>query len=162
MEQKKQNNVILVILFIIILILGGYLVYDKVIKKEEKKVEKTEKIEKKDEIPKEQSPQTDIKKYCEGTYYGETTGKYANGLSYDFKYTYILKNDGTYTSDFGGVSGQSGTYEINGEKIIFTHKSEVTGPNGETSDIKDEMTISNDCSYILYDKDNITFKLNKK
>ena len=46
-EKKSKSGIVIGILVVLVLALGGYLVYDKVIKKEEKKEEKTEKVEKK-------------------------------------------------------------------------------------------------------------------
>lgn len=99
---------------------------------------------------------------CVGTYYGEAIGSYANGLSYNLKYMYTLKEDGTFSADFGGVSGTSGTFVINDNTISLTGIKEVAGPNDmDTHYATGDYLIADDCSYILYDSE-IDFKLFKK
>ena len=53
-EPKKNNNLLVVVLLILVLLLSGYIVYDKLIKKEEPKAKESEKpiVEKKDVVEK--------------------------------------------------------------------------------------------------------------
>lgn len=81
---------------------------------------------------------------CYGTYSGQVTD---SGV-----YTYVFKQDGTFTADYGGASSTSGVFTINDNTISITGKKEITGPREEdpyyaTSDY----IISDDCSYILID-----------
>ena len=66
--------------------------------------------------------------------------------------SYVFKQDGTFTADYGGASSTSGVFTINDNTISITGKKEITGPREEdpyyaTSDY----IISDDCSYILID-----------
>lgn len=51
-----------------------------------------------DEIDSDDSIAVESKNTCEVTYYGEASGNLPIGLTYDYKYTYTLKNDGTFTA----------------------------------------------------------------
>lgn len=156
MEEKKKSRkglvVIIVLLILVILGLVGYICYDKgIIFKQDKEVVKKEK---KKDTKKEEKEE---KKVCVGKYYGE----YKNG-GYDLKYTYELKDDNTYSFNTG-TSGNEGTYVIEGNKIVFEHDREISGP--EASKITEEYEIADDCSYIIINdsESNITsFKLNKQ
>ena len=106
---------------------------------------------------------TDLNKYCEGTYYGEASGTSANGISYDLKYKYVLNNDGTFTADFGGTSGTEGVYSINGNTISLIGKSEIGGPEDEaTAYVTNDYIIADDCSYIKVVGSDSSFVLNKE
>lgn len=97
---------------------------------------------------------------CTGTYYGETKGTLANGLSYDYKYKYILNENGTFTANFGESSMTTGFYTINDNTISFISKKETTGPRDQDPYYKtSDYIISDDCSYILINDGDITFKL---
>lgn len=99
-------------------------------------------------------------KVCEGKYYGESSGTTPNGLSYDYKYTYNLNKDGTFTASFGDVSGTEGVYLINGNTISLIGKSETTGPEGETTQYSTkDYIIADDCSYIKINDGEVSFDL---
>jgi len=173
MESNKKFGIIIGILIIIILVMGFYIVYDKVFfsledsnKNKESSAKVSEKntskekedIDKDNEVTnKENEGSTNT---CYGNYYGETSGTLPNGLSYDYKYTYVLNNDGTYTADFGGVSGNSGTYKIENGKVSFTHMPEVTGT--DSNEIVDTYAISADCSTITINVQEGSFNLIRK
>lgn len=97
------------------------------------------------------------KNSCVGTYYGELTGNEGR-ITYDYKYTFVLKEDNTYTADYSGISSMTGTYKIENGKIKFTHASE--GNDSNITEVTDEYDIADDCSYIVYVGDK-TFNLNK-
>lgn len=68
--------------------------------------------------------------------------------------TFTLKSDGTFKSDFSGVSGTTGVFSINDNTVSLTGKKDTVGPREEdpyyhTSDY----VIGDDCSYILYTED---------
>lgn len=167
--DNKLKNIVIVVMAIIILLLGGYLIFDKVMNnvEDEKQQENAtlENVQGNHELEQTQQEQnTDncakVVPKCSGTYYGEASGSYANGISYNYKYTYVLKEDGTFTADFGGVSGKQGTFVINGNTISLTGTKEIAGPQDPHYSTGDYV-IADDCSYILYDRE-INFKLLKQ
>ena len=87
-----------------------------------------------------------------------------NGTTSNLKYTYILNQDGTFTSDFGGVSGSSGFYYINDNTISFIGTKDTVGPRDQDPHYATvDYVIADDCSYILYNDGNgISFKINKQ
>ena len=102
-------------------------------------------------------------KICDGEYYGESSGTTPNGLSYDYKYTYNLNKDGTFTASFGDVSGTEGVYLINGNTISLIGKSETTGPEGEVTQYSTkDYIIADDCSYIKINDGEVSFDLKKQ
>ena len=88
----------------------------------------------------------------------------SNGTTSNLKYTYILNQDGTFTSDFGGVSGSSGFYYINDNTISFIGTKDTVGPRDQDPRYATvDYVIADDCSYILYNDGNgISFKINKQ
>ncbi len=145
-KRKKKSWILVTILVILLLIaaaVGGYLagaskIADLVIKQNN---------EVKEEITKEETVEKDVPK-CTGKYYGEKTGT-ENGVSFDYKYTYELREDGTYSVNYSDVQGADGKYVEIGNSICFVEPLEVVGPgdyphyNSYCSFIKD------DCSSIL-------------
>lgn len=176
MEVEKKNEkssvIAIVILTILVIALGGYIGYDKFLSEditstteENSKNETNAKneIENTVEENTNENKTDDSRKYCEGTYYGEASGSSSNGLTYNYKYTYILNKNGTYTASFGDVSGTSGVYVINDNTVSFIGKKSVVGPREDdpyytTSDY----VIADDCSYIKINDGNISFNLNKQ
>ena len=154
--ENKSKNIVIIVMTIIILLLGGYLVYDKIINKGENEKQQENKSEEKENI----DNCAKVLPKCYGTYYGESSGTYANGISYNYKYTYILKEDGTFTADFGGASGTKGTFVINDNTISLTGMKEITAPQALHYSTGDYV-IADDCSYIEYNKE-INFKLFKQ
>ena len=104
-EKKSKSGIVIGILVVLVLALGGYLVYDKVIKKEEKKVEKTEKVEKK-----------------------KVEAKETNNKPISFDKTKCINNDKIANWDGkisrkGGSEGHNGVYleidESKGGKVVY-------------------------------------------
>lgn len=171
-KVKSTGKTLTIIILSILLVLSlGYIGYDKFLIKETTNTEtkNTKKINNEakentttDNNDEENNSESVQKSKCSGTYYGEyseTSGQ----LTSDFKYTYVLNEDGTFTSDFSGVSGTKGVYTINDNTISFTGKDEITGPREEdpyysTSDY----VIADDCSYIIYNNGITKFKLNRR
>ena len=88
------------------------------------------------------------KRNCDGTYYGELINE-QNGISSELKYKYVLGKDGSFTADYGGVSGKNGTYIINDNTISFTGQREIGGPKDQVpSYITEDAIVADDCSYI--------------
>ena len=147
--NDKLKNIVIIVMAIIILLLGGYLVYDKIMNKEENdKLQQNQQEEKEntDNCAKTAAPK------CYGTYYKEVSGTYENGISYNYKTTYVLKEDGTFTADFGGVSGTQGTFVINDNTISLTGIKDVAGPRDQDTHYSTvDYIIADDCSYILID-----------
>lgn len=173
-KNSKKTLGLMIIFGMGLLILGNFIGYyfgtelanvenSKTNDSEEKDTNnKTEEGQKEeDQTPSNEENQTTAK--CYGTYYGEVSGTEDNGLSYDFKYTYVLNEDGTFTADYSGINGTSGTFVINDNTISLTGpKSDEVGPREEDPYYyTEDLVIADDCSYILYD--NTTgFKLLKK
>ncbi len=168
MEEKKTKStgktVTIVILSILLVASLGFTCYDKLLKKEETKTVKNN-INKNNKEEKEET-NTDIKEQkCTGTYYGEYNNTNESGLTVDLKYTYTLNNDSTFTADFNGVLGTNGVYTINDNTVSFTGKTvrHTVGPREEDPYYSTvDYVIADDCSYILYNDEKISFKLNKK
>ncbi len=103
MEEKKNKKgliVLFVILIILVLGLGGYLVYDKVIKKDEVKTEKKKTEDKKEEI-KEINLAKDDKIVKELLIY---TGNYTNlPISFIHAYTTLYSNNKTDIASISDV-----------------------------------------------------------
>ena len=110
-----MKNVIIIILAILVLGLGGYLVYDKVLVKEEKddnveeKVEKEEKVYTYEEIA--------------GRYYAENDAEIEEMPGLMDRFYLILGDDGTFTYAYRREShgGVIGNYMINGNVITLNY-----------------------------------------
>ena len=114
-------------------------------------------------IPEEDDSSDVSTKTCEGVYYGEASGTSSNGLSYDYKYTYTLKTDGTFTADFGGTSGTDGKYMINDNTISFIGRVEIGDPNNEAiSYSTKDYIIADDCSLIKINNGEVKFELKRQ
>ncbi len=172
-ERKTNFFIPFVIVLLVAVALAGYLGYEKIVLKnkennsnnnevtnqESNKVENKEINNSSNETtntPVENNEsttecQTLPTPKCVGTYYGEQS---------DFKYTYTLNNDGTFTLDVGGV-GTKGTFAINGNTISLTSQKHTTGPvELDPQYMTEDLVIANDCSYIVYDV-GTNFRLNK-
>lgn len=169
--ERKQGNIglvaVIILLILVIIGMGLYIAYDKGIIFSSDTAKTTTKYKNDTTIDDDNSDDLDPEENnledsetCYGTYYGETQGTLNNGLTYDYKYTYVLNRDNTYTASFNAVSSQSGTYTINDGLISFTHQPEVTAPEGyEPADIIDSYSISSDCNYIVIPVNDTSFKL---
>lgn len=172
--EKKELIAVIVILAVLVAGLGGYIVYDKVLITAEKNENVTENKEKNKE--KEQQEGNDSNNEleseentaindnsqsqsrtprCTGTYYGAQSATET--------YKYVLNTDGTFTAEFGGVSGTSGVYVINDNTISLIGKKDVVGPRNQDPYYNTEdYVIADDCSYITVTKGSATFGLNKQ
>ena len=177
--NKKSNTGWVVYLILSLLIICGlifYICYDKGIifktnsddSNIEDKTDVNNDNEKDQEAEKndgnaEEKTQGSIPK-CYGTYYGEYSETQSNGLTSNYEYTYILNQDGTFTADFGGVSGSSGFYYINDNTISLIGTKDTVGPRDQDPRYATvDYVIADDCSYILYnDGRGISFKINKQ
>jgi len=167
-ENKSQKKYIILVVILLIVVIGLvlFICYDKNIifssnDEEISENQTTEVEEDQDEQPTESEETTSNEQKCYGTYYGESSGTYSNGLSYDYKIKYILNEDGTFSADFSGASGTSGTYTISNNIVSFTGQAETSGQAGTTYETTD-YTIATDCSYIIYDNGSEKFNLNKQ
>lgn len=105
----------------------------------------------------------DDSQFCTGKYYGETSGTLSNGLSYDYKYTYNLKDDGTFTASFGDVSSTEGKFLVNGNTISLIGKNETSSPEESAPSYSTrDYLISSDCSTIKIADGEISFDLIKQ
>lgn len=163
MENKNNGGLIgiIVVLLLIVIGLSGFIIYDKVLNPTNNQnngvsgelddnVNDLE--EDKDEIKNDNS--------CViGTYYGEYRGTSStnNTITYDFRHRYTFNEDGTYTADFNGVSGENGMYTFNNGVLTVTHLQE-TG----VGEVTNTLAISSDCSYIAITSSDVTFNLNKQ
>lgn len=172
MEKKKNWGFVVYFVVSLFIILGLiiYICYDKGIIFKSASVDNTEmKTEvtnhEKEDLEKKEEDGTQVNTpKCYGTYYGEYNGISNNGLTLDYKYTYVLNQDGTFTADFGSVSRRSGFYYINDNTISLIGTNDTVGPREENTYYNTEdYVIADDCSYILYNDDNaISFKMNKQ
>lgn len=168
---KKGLISIVIILAVLVVGLGGYIVYDKVLVTTEKSTnqtaneEKNKKEEQNESKENEESEddtetnnisqETTATPRCTGTYYG--------ALSATETYKYILNADGTFTAEFGGVSGTSGVYVINDNTISLIGKKDVVGPREQDPYYNTEdYVIADDCSSITVTKGSATFGLNRQ
>ena len=165
--EKKSNTGWVVYLILSLFIIFGlifYICYDNGIvfktNNDDKDIGEKNEIDDEDE---EKIEQVNIPK-CYGTYYGEYNEMSSNGTTSNLKYTYILNQDGTFTSDFGGVSGSSGFYYINDNTISLIGTKDTVGPRDQDPRYATvDYVIADDCSYILYnDGYGISFKINKQ
>lgn len=177
MKEQKSNEkfiIIIAILSIIVVCMGAFILYDKILKptnneivSPEKNHSETTKTENKNEKEDEKDSTTNNEETknsdekvestnCTGKYYGETSGTLNNGLSYNYKYTYILNTDGTYTANFSDVEKVSGTYTINNGTISFIRPMNTGGGT-----YTENHRIAEDCSYITISDTTTTFNLNK-
>ncbi len=177
-KQKGKVGLIvaLVLAIIVILCLVGYICYDKgIIFKSEVPSEGTTTSENEEQNKQEsnttvegQPPQETTqavecppvsKPKCTGTYYGELIEN-----NYNLRYTYILNEDGTFTADFGGVSGTRGVFVINDNTISLVGHKDTVGPR-ELDPYYDteDYIIADDCSYIkVVGSPGVELILNKK
>lgn len=162
-NKKKMPSIVFALIFAALTfaaVFGGIVAADYYISLKDNKTEQ-ENVDKEQESTdgEDVEPSTGadnnetVKAKCSGTYYGEASGT-------SIKYTFDLKDDGTFTADFSGVSGTHGTYVINGNTISFTQLKEIAGPDESPYETV-ERYIASDCSYIMYDGD-IGLKLMRK
>ncbi len=162
---KKGLISMVIILAVLVVGLGGYIVYDKVLVTTEKSTNQTaneEQNESKENKESEDDTETNnisqestATPSCIGTYYG--------ALSATETYKYVLNADGTFTAEFGGVSGTSGVYVINDNTISLIGKKDVVGPREQDPYYNTEdYVIADDCSSITVTKGSATFGLNRQ
>ena len=161
MDVNKRNIFIIVTIMILIVItIIGYIGYNQALIKLHPKVHNNDNNNSDDETE-NKDEYDENEKVCVGRYYGEYQKYLDDGnITLDLKYTYILNGNNTYSANFVS-SGNEGTYSIVGNKIIFKHAPETTGP-GENNEVEDEYEIADDCSYIIIDEpetDIYSFKL---
>ena len=164
-KKTKSTGKTVAIAILSILLVGalGFIGYDKFIIKDIKTKQNKTTVTNK-AIAKEECTEKEQKSKCSGTYYGEYSSTSPDGqITSNLKYTYVLNDDGTFTADFSGVSATKGVYTINDNTVSLTGQNETMGPREEypiysTSDY----VIADDCSYILYNDETISFKLNRK
>lgn len=172
-RNDKHKGLIVVIAIIVILGMFGYFCYNKGYKDSTGATKQCiSELNKDEELNNEKNTELEgnssnvsleNEKECFGTYSGETSGTLSNGLSYNYKYTYTLDENGTYTAKFGDNSGVRGVYVINDNTISFIGKKDIVGPRDQspyyaTSDY----VIADDCSYIKIDDGTVSFNLNKQ
>lgn len=170
--MKKGQIALMIILVLLVLGLSGFIVYDKVLsntipeKTEQKKISK--KKEKEEQEEKVEEPETEEETEskeatCTGVYYGEAKGTSANGLSYDYQYSYTLNADGTFTASFGGVSGTSGVFVINDNTVSFIGLKDVVGPKDEDPYYHtNDYVMADDCSNFKIPYSDFTMVLNRQ
>ena len=149
-KRKKKSWVLVTILVILLLIaatIGGYLagaskIADLVVKQRSDKQVVTEENTKEETTTKEDTPK------CTGKYYGEFIGS-KNGINFDYRYTYELKADGTYTVNYSDVQQAEGKYLIIDNSICFAEPLEIVGPG-------DNPHYSAYCNYIKEDCSSMT------
>ena len=173
---KKGLIGVIVVLSILVVGLGSFIAYDKVLattnSKDNTTSEKESKNEKEQDSENETNPeevesdtnetvtdntgsQTTTVPKCTGTYYG--------ALSATETYKYTLNADGTFSADFGGVSGTTGVYVINDNTISLIGKKDTVGPRDQDPYYKTEdYVIADDCSCIVVTKGSATFSLDRQ
>lgn len=191
-EEKAQNNktinIALIVAIVVIVGLVGYICYDKFmldggrIDKSDKLDSTTKKQTSKDgsndevdddndKSSEEQStannqPSTSIPntRMCSGAYYGEASGTQGNGLSYDYKYTYTLNDNNTFSLEISNASRTEGIYMITGNTISLISQKHTSGPKDlDPQYSTEDYVMADDCSYILVDDRNgVSFKATKR
>ena len=161
--MKKSNVVLIVLLilaFVVILFLSSFILFHVYDKKVTTSTQVKEEVTKEDDTTDTKCPEVEVAiPKCVGTYYGEFQQTSSNGLSYDLKYTYILKDDFTFTFSTGS-SGTRGTFAINDNTISLTGMKDTAGPRDEvTYYYTEDYVLADDCSFILYDNGGARFKL---
>ncbi len=189
-NNKKNNNkgllIGLIICIIIIICLSGYICYDKVLSNKTdadksslnsaiKKVDDEEKKDVKEDKEDENGGNEKSKentsysviyptntRKCTGTYYGEASGTQSNGLSYNYKQTYTLNDDGTFELA-GGIASTKGVYVILENTISLIGLKHTTGPaDQDPMYMSEDYVMARDCSYILINDGNVSFKAMRK
>jgi len=115
-----KKNVVIIILSILVLGLGGYLVYDKVLEKEETNVNNKNE----EEIVEQQYDEITIEELL-GTYTWVKNRTDEHGNQIDLKITLVLNSDGTATydaSDGYSYEATKGSYVYEDGQIIYTRK----------------------------------------
>ena len=162
--MKKSNGVLIVLLvlaFVVILFLSSFILFHVYDKKVTTSTQVKEEVTKEDDTTDTKCPEVEVAKpKCVGTYYGEFQQTRSNGLSDDFKDTYILKDDFTFTFLSDGLLQAEGTFAINDNTISLTRMKHTAGPRDEdTYYYTEDYVIADDCSFILYDNGGARFKL---
>lgn len=177
--EKRGLITIIIILSILVVGMGGYTVYDKIVvtaDKENKETlnkqdKKNEKVKKDSETSSDYNDKTinssnennptntecqcQTKPRCTGTYYG--------ALSATETYKYVLKDDGTFSAEFGGGSGTTGVFVINDNTISFIRRKDTVGPrNQDPYFYTEDYLIADDCSSITVQKSSAIFGLDKQ
>jgi len=161
--ENKNNRVlvgIIVVLLLLVIGLSSFIIYDKVLNSSnnqnnnasEELDDNSNNLEEEDD---NQSSEENVSSCVVGTYYGEASGTSSMNsmITYNYKYRYTFNEDGTYSADFNGVSGENGTYTLENGILTVSHLPEV-GP-GEM--LTSPLELSSDCSYILYPIETQTF-----
>ena len=157
---KKTSTALVVALTVFVMIsifLGGYIIYDKVISKEELKENNTEQKEEtqQNSIPENNSEDvsesTEEKKICSSlmnaTYYGEY---HENTNNIHIYTTITFKDDGSFEEITENSEPIIGTYSISGNTLT-TKTCPIYGPCEE--EIITSREISEDCSTIKWEED---------
>lgn len=169
--EKKGLILMVIILALLVIGLGGYIVYDKALDTEEKnnsEISVEEKIKKKEQNDSKKNEASEVDEEANNTSQEPTatprcTGTYYGALSATETYKYILNTDGTFTAEFGEVSGTSGVYVINDNTISLIGKKDVVGPREQDPYYNTEdYVIADDCSSITVTKDSATFGLDRQ
>lgn len=142
MENKKDNGKTIIIVVLVLLVLGlsGYITYDKFIFKDNTTTELEEKVKqlnKTIDVLKQESTtneqQTESTKqenttennYINAVYYGYSDNAASDNYPKEFL---TLFDNGKFVELFVDSEGNSGTYEINNNKLII-HRDAANGPS---------------------------------
>lgn len=151
--EGNKSKIIIGILAVLVLVMGAFIFCDKVLK-DDKKTETKEEAKTCEKCPEVKKPK------CTGNYAGSTS-RTKNGFTVEYNYDYELKEDGTFTVDYG-TTVSHGTYAINGNTISLTGIKELTGPaDVDPHYSTQDFIIADDCSFILIDEPD-GFKIYKK
>ena len=161
---KKGLIGVIVVLSILVVGLGGFIVYDKVFATTDSNTNTTSEKETKNE--KEQEPENETVNDNTGTQpttVPKCTGTYYGALSATETYKYTLNADGTFSAEFGGVSGTTGVYVINDNTISLIGKKDTVGPRNQDPYYNTEdYVMADDCSCIVVTKGSATFSLDRQ
>lgn len=174
---KKGLIGAIVVLSILVVGLGGFIVYDKVFATTDSNTNTTSEKETKNEKEQEPENETDSAEEVESdntetvtdntgsqpTTVPKCTGTYYGALSATETYKYTLNADGTFSAEFGGVSGTTGVYVINDNTISLIGKKDTVGPRNQDPYYNTEdYVMADDCSRIVVTKGSATISLDRQ
>ena len=125
-----KKNIIIIILAVLVLCLGGYIVYDKVLIKDDVEQKNDNEVSNDDNI---------VKEDLYGTYSWNKSYVNEYGNNMNLKVTLVINSDGTATyeeSDGYSYESTKGSYVYDDDKIIYTK--EYYNYEGQNNDLYNE------------------------
>ena len=156
MDKGRGSIIVITILATLLVVLGGYVVFDKLLSKDDTNSNINNNSSEKNEtneVSIEKEDETNIvisSKYCEGTYTYNDNQPIGDGELH--KQVYTLKKDGTFSGSINDTSKAEGFYLIKDNTIVFIYHPHTYGGPDMPSYISSSYYISEDCSYMSYER----------